>query len=61
MQINTGKDRSFIFDAQITTHAINLAKVNAIDFLSDARLFLDTQKYVFDYYGFHLYTRGLDE
>ena len=51
MQINTGKDRSFIFDAQITTHAINLAKVNAIDFLSDARLFLDTQKYVFDYYG----------
>ena len=51
MQINTGKDKSFIFDAQITTHAINLAKVNAIDFLSDARLFLDTQKYVFDYYG----------
>ncbi|MCJ7472286.1 MAG: uroporphyrinogen decarboxylase family protein [Actinobacteria bacterium] len=51
MQINTKKDRSFIFDAQITTHAINLAKVNAIDFLNNARLFLDTQKYVFDYYG----------
>jgi hypothetical protein len=51
MQVNTEKERSFIFDAQITTHAINLTGVNAIDFLNDAKLFLDTQKYVFDYYG----------
>ncbi len=47
----SGKDRSFIFDTQITTHAINLTGVNATDFLNDAKLFLDTQRYVFSYYG----------
>jgi uroporphyrinogen-III decarboxylase len=42
--------KSFIFDTQITTHAIRLANVNAIEMLNDARLFLDTQKYVYSYY-----------
>ncbi|MCL5069548.1 MAG: uroporphyrinogen decarboxylase family protein [Actinobacteria bacterium] len=43
--------RSFIFDTQITTHAIRLANVNAVEILNDARLFLGTQKYVYSYYG----------
>ncbi|MCL4418432.1 MAG: hypothetical protein M1365_17395 [Actinobacteria bacterium] len=43
--------KSFIFDTQITTHAIRLANVNAVEMLNDARLFLSTQKYVYSYYG----------
>ena len=45
------KDKRFIFDSQITTHAVHLIGVNAIEMLSDAKLFLDTQKYVYSYYG----------
>ena len=42
--------KSFKFDTQITTHAIYLAKVNAIKLFSDAELFLRTQKFVYSYY-----------
>jgi len=42
--------KSFIFDTQITTHAIRLVNVNASEMLNDARLFLNTQKYVYSYY-----------
>ena len=42
--------KSFKFDTQITTHAIYLAKVNAIEFFSDAKLFLKTQKFIYSYY-----------
>jgi len=45
------KDKRFIFDSQITTHAMHLAGVNAERMLNDAKLFLDTQKYVHSYYG----------
>ncbi len=45
------KDKTFIFDSQITTHAIRLAGVDAKRILNDAKLFLDTQKYVYSYYG----------
>ncbi len=45
------KDKTFIFDSQITTHAVYLAGVNAKRMLNDAKLFLDTQKYVYLYYG----------
>jgi len=44
------KDKTFIFDSQITTHAMHLIGVNAKRMLNDAKLFLDTQKYVHSYY-----------
>jgi len=47
--LNTMK-KSFKFDTQITTHAICLAKVNAIKLFSDAELFLRTQKFIYSYY-----------
>ena len=45
------QDKTFIFDSQITTHAMYLTGVNAKRMLNDAELFLDTQKYVHSYYG----------
>jgi hypothetical protein len=45
------KSKIFSFDAQITSHAICLAKVNAINMLNNARLFLRTQEHVQRYYG----------
>jgi hypothetical protein len=42
--------KSFLFDSQITTHAINLTKSNATDILSNAELFFDMQQYVQSFY-----------
>jgi uroporphyrinogen-III decarboxylase len=42
--------RRFIFDTQITTHAIRVAGVDATEMLNDAELFLDTQKEIFELY-----------
>ncbi len=43
--------KTFIFDTQITTHAIHLTHSNAINVLNDAKLFLEMQKYVFEFYN----------
>ena len=48
--IQNSTKKSFKFDTQITTHAIYLAKVDAIEFLSNAKLFLKTQRFVYSYY-----------
>jgi hypothetical protein len=44
------RKNNFIFDTQITTHAIHLTKSNAIEILNDARLFFEMQKFVYSFY-----------
>jgi len=47
--------KSFKFDTQITTHAIYLTKINTIEFLYNAKLFLKTQRFVYSYYDIDKY------
>ncbi len=42
--------KQFIFDTQITTHAIVLTNSNAVNILNNAKAFLEMQQYVFDLY-----------
>lgn len=42
--------KTFIFDSQITTHAIRFSKVDATRILNDAGLFLDIQESLYSYY-----------
>jgi len=42
--------KSFIFDTQISTHAIHLTKSNAIEILNDAKLFFEIQQFVYSFY-----------
>jgi hypothetical protein len=48
--MNLKSNKSFIFDTQITTHAIHLTKSNAIEILNDAKLFFDMQQFVYSFY-----------
>ena len=43
--------KDFVFDTQITTHAIRLTGTDAVKMLNDAQLFLDTQMKVYELYG----------
>jgi hypothetical protein len=44
-------DTYFVFDAQITTHAVYLTGKDAEEVLTDAPVFLEMQKYIYNYYN----------
>ena len=47
---NQKSTNNFLFDAQITTHAIYLTKSNAIEILNNAELFFEMQQYIYSFY-----------